>query len=121
MRKLRFQLSMLFVILSLAPLLGAQQAGSSFAAVPRLVNFSGKATDGQGKPVSGVAGITFAIYADQDGSAALWLETQNVTADAKGNYTARLGAASSEFGRCALAGRPRERRRRAAARGGSQF
>jgi hypothetical protein len=30
--------------------------------VPRLVNFSGKAMDAQGKAVSGVAGATFAIY-----------------------------------------------------------
>src|SRR3984957_9790386 len=93
--KLRCLTPCCFVILSLAPLVGAQQAASSFAPVPRLVNVSGKATDGQGKPVSGVAGITFAIYADQDGGAPLWLETKNVQADVRGNYTASLGAASA--------------------------
>ena len=74
--------------------LNAQQSSSSqsSAVVPRLVNFSGKATDAQGKPIAGIAGITFAIYKDQSEDAPLWLETQNVQADAKGNYTVQLGA-----------------------------
>jgi hypothetical protein len=65
---------------------------TTVAVVPRLVNFSGKAVDGQGKVHSGVTGVTFAIYKDQDGGSPLWLESQNVQADAKGNYTAQLGA-----------------------------
>jgi hypothetical protein len=75
-------------------ILNAQQPVSSpsSAAVPRLVNFSGKTTDAQGKAISGIAGITFAIYKDQTDGAPLWLETQNVQADAKGNYTVQLGA-----------------------------
>jgi hypothetical protein len=56
------------------------------------VNFSGKATDAQGKSVSGIAGATFAIYKDQYEGTPLWLETQNVQADTKGNYTVQLGA-----------------------------
>ena len=67
-------------------------AQSSPATVPRRVNFSGKAVDAQGKTISGIAGVTFAIYGDQYEGAPLWLETQNVQADAKGNYTAQLGA-----------------------------
>ena len=74
----------------------AQQATIPSAVVPRLVNFSGKATDVQGKPVSGIAGITFSIYKDQEGGAPLWMETQNVTADSKGNYTVQLGGSKSE-------------------------
>jgi hypothetical protein len=70
----------------------APQATFSQPVVPRLVNFSGKAADSQGKPISGIAGITFAIYKDQYQGAPLWLETQNVQADAKGNYTVQLGA-----------------------------
>ena len=62
------------------------------AVVPRLVNFSGKAMDSQGRTISGSAGITFAIYSEQDGGAPLWIETQTVTVNAKGNYTAQLGA-----------------------------
>lgn len=60
--------------------------------VPQLVNFSGKAVDARGNPVSGVAGITFSIYREQDGGAPLWMETQNVATDVKGNYTIQLGA-----------------------------
>ena len=37
----------------------------------------------------------FALYAQQTGSAALWIETQNVKPDAEGNYTVLLGAASA--------------------------
>jgi hypothetical protein len=60
------------------------------------VNFGGKAMDPQGKAISGIAGITFAIYKDQTEGSPLWLETQNVTADAKGNYAVQLGATKSE-------------------------
>jgi hypothetical protein len=60
--------------------------------VPRLVNYSGKATDAQGKAIAGVAGITFAIYSEQNGGSPLWLETQNVQLDSRGGYTAQLGA-----------------------------
>jgi hypothetical protein len=62
----------------------------------RLVNFSGKVANAQGKAISGIAGVTFAIYKDQYEGAPLWLETQNVTADTKGNYTVQLGAARPE-------------------------
>jgi hypothetical protein len=64
--------------------------------VPRLVNFSGKATDLHGKPISGVAGVTFAIYKDQSDGSPLWMETQNVQADKSGNYSAQLGATKPE-------------------------
>jgi len=40
--------------------------------------------------------VTFAIYADQEGGAALWMETQNVTFDGAGRYTALLGGESSD-------------------------
>jgi hypothetical protein len=41
-------------------------------------------------------GVTFAVYKDQDGGAPLWLETQNVQADSKGNYTVLLGSTKVE-------------------------
>jgi hypothetical protein len=84
----------LFCALVSVSLLNAQRvaASPSSSAVPRLVNFSGKAADAQGKTITGIAGVTFAIYKDQSEGAALWLETQNVQADAKGNYTVQLGA-----------------------------
>jgi hypothetical protein len=81
-----------------ASLLNAQQAPASTSSVvvPRLVNFSGKAVDAAGKTISGIAGVTFAIYQEESGGATLWIETQNVQADAKGNYNAQLGATKPE-------------------------
>lgn len=74
---------------------GAVAQSASSAVVPQLVSFSGKATDPQGKPIAGIAGITFAIYNSQYDGNPLWTETQNVTADANGNYTVQLGAATA--------------------------
>ena len=49
--------------------------------VPRLIKFSGVAKDASGQRRSGVVGITFSIYAEQQGGAALWMETQNAALD----------------------------------------
>jgi hypothetical protein len=51
--------------------------------------------DLNGSPLTGVAGITFALYSEQTGGAALWMETQNVTADSGGHYTVLLGSTKS--------------------------
>jgi len=64
--------------------------------VPQLVSFSGRAIDGQGKPVSGVVGLTFAIYKEQYEGFPLWLETQNAQSDVRGNYTVQLGATKAD-------------------------
>jgi hypothetical protein len=65
--------------------------------VPGVVRFSGVLEDGAGGAalagvLTGVQGVTFALYAEQQGGAPLWLETQNVTADAEGRYTVLLGS-----------------------------
>jgi trimeric autotransporter adhesin len=87
----------LFIVMAILPgLLAGQQTVTSSAVVPRLVNFSGRAIDALGKPISGIAGVTFSIYKDQYEGAPLWMETQNVQADAKGNYVAQLGATTSD-------------------------
>jgi hypothetical protein len=74
---------------------GLQNAGGQVS-VPRLIKFSGVMKDGKGEPKSGVAGVTFAIYAEQEGGAPVWMETQNVQLDEAGRYTALLGANSNE-------------------------
>jgi hypothetical protein len=51
------------------------------ASVLRLGRFSGTTGSVQGQPMSGMAGITFALYADQEGGSPLWLETYNVELD----------------------------------------
>jgi hypothetical protein len=74
------------------PVSQAPSSTTTTDSVPHLIRFSGTVKDVAGKPVSGLVGITFALYADQNGGAALWLETQNVQADASGHYTVSLGA-----------------------------
>jgi hypothetical protein len=64
--------------------------------VPRLIRFSGIAKDDAGRPLSGPLGVTFMLYRDQQGGSPLWMETQNVQADATGHYTALLGSASAD-------------------------
>jgi len=64
--------------------------------VPALVNFSGTLTDLNGKPLTGVTGVTFILYKDSDGGAPLWMETQNVYPDKKGQYSVVLGSSSSQ-------------------------
>src|SRR5260370_1323399 len=70
----------------------AAPAGSASATVPRLIQFSGAARDGGGKPLTGTIGITFFLYKEEQGGAPLWIETQNVQADSKGHYAVQLGA-----------------------------
>jgi hypothetical protein len=74
---------------------GAAQTPAG-SALPRLVRFSGTAKDTGGGSVTGVTGITFALYAEQTGGAPLWSETQSVQAGPDGRYTVLLGAAKSE-------------------------
>ena len=78
--------------------LHAQQTAPSatVAGVPRLMSFSGKLTDGEGRLLPSVTGVTFSIYKDQEGGAPVWLETQNARPDIAGRYTVQLGASKSE-------------------------
>jgi hypothetical protein len=62
--------------------------------VPRLVKFSGVLKDAAGRPLDGTQGVSFAVYADSTGGAALWEETQNVQF-VQGRYTAFLGQSRS--------------------------
>ena len=64
--------------------------------VPRLIKFSGVAQDETHKLLTGVVGVTFSLYKDQQGGSPLWVETQNVQADAAGHYTALLGSATAD-------------------------
>jgi trimeric autotransporter adhesin len=69
-----------------------QPTGASTDAVPNQVRFSGTAKDSTSKALNGVVGITFALYTNEVGGASLWMETQNVQADASGRYSVSLGA-----------------------------
>jgi hypothetical protein len=78
----------LFVALAAAQ--QAAQTGSG--TVPQLIPHSGIAKDVSGKALSGVVGITFLLYQQEQGGSPLWLETQNVQADSRGHYPVQLGA-----------------------------
>src|SRR5437763_686061 len=88
-RKIRVWAGLLILSLVFGGALVAQQS------VPALVQVGGVLKDQDGKPLSGVQGVTFALYKDQTEGAALWIETQNVTADSDGRFVALLGATSS--------------------------
>ncbi|HKO04940.1 MAG TPA: hypothetical protein VJW51_09335 [Candidatus Acidoferrales bacterium] len=64
--------------------------------VPRLVKFAGTLMDAAGQPRGGTVSVAFAVYAAEEGGTPLWLETQNVQADAQGHFTVLLGAASAD-------------------------
>ncbi len=51
---------------------------------------NGTVVDGSGKPLTGVVGVTFALYSEKNGGSPLWLETRNVELDADGRYTLRI-------------------------------
>jgi len=86
----------LSLILSLVPLTVAQSTAETASALPRLVRFGGTVKDLNGNPMSGVVGITFALYSEQTGGAALWIETQNVVADGNGHYVVVLGSTKAD-------------------------
>ena len=89
----KFKLPVLLTLcLVVLPTTIGSQAQTTSATVPRLVRYAGVARDLDGKPLSGVVGITFSLYAEQTGDASLWAETQNVQADGSGHYAVLLGS-----------------------------
>jgi hypothetical protein len=74
----------------------AQSPVKSTNSVPRLIKISGVAVDATGKPISGTLGMTFTLYASQEGGVPIWTENQNVEADTNGRYTVLLGSTQNE-------------------------
>ncbi len=85
--------SLVVLIACIAAISDAQQTNTI---VPTLVNFSGTLSSADHKPLTGIVGVTFALYQDSGGGAPLWMETQNVQPDKNGHYSVQLGAASSQ-------------------------
>ena len=92
----RLTVSKLCLLVSLASMAGRAQTTTAAATVPRLIRFGAVAYDLNGKPLTGTVGITFSLYAEQTGGAALWMETQNVQADASGHYSVLLGSSKPD-------------------------
>ena len=87
---------LLFLLPLVTPVFGQTQPAPTGDPVPRWVKFSGVVKDLQGDPRSGLIGMTFALYKDEQGGNPLWLETQNVQVDQAGHYTVFLGATKSD-------------------------
>src|SRR5579863_5168310 len=94
--RIAVMIGLLSLVLSLVQPTVAQTPVQTASALPHLVRFGGTVKDLSGSPLTGVVGITFALYSEQTGGAALWLETQNVTADSSGHYTVLLGSTTSQ-------------------------
>jgi hypothetical protein len=94
MRRFRTTIALALATLLLISVSSAQQ--TSTTAVPNLIRYSGTLKDAQGAVPSGTPlGVTFAIYKQQDGGAAVWQETQNVTLEANGQYSVVLGSTTA--------------------------
>ena len=89
----KFRASVFLALLCCIASLSSAQ--TTAAAVPPLVKFSGALSDVDGKPMTGVVGVTFYLYKDAQGGAPVWMETQNVRPDRLGNYSAMLGSTTS--------------------------
>jgi hypothetical protein len=69
---------------------------STVSRVPKVVAFNGALTELNGKPLIGVAGVTFSLYRNSQGGAPLWMETQNVHLDKTGHYSIMLGSTTAQ-------------------------
>jgi trimeric autotransporter adhesin len=85
-----------FVCLLLSIPVLAQQAGSTAAALNRVITFNGTLKDAEGNPRVGTIGITVSLYTSQEGGDPLWRESQMVQTDEQGRYTVLLGATEKD-------------------------
>src|SRR5215469_10443092 len=70
----------------------AAATSTTNTAVPGLINYSGVLKDVGGKPLTGITGVTFLLYKEEQGGSPVWIETQNITPDKNGKYTVTLGS-----------------------------
>ena len=92
----QFHSALISIFVLFGSLFSQAQRSSALAGTttaPQL-KFTGTLTDVSGKPLSGAFGVTFFVYKDEHGGAPLWLETQDVQADAAGHYSVLLGSAT---------------------------
>ncbi len=83
---------LLSTLLSVSSTSAQEQATTS---VPNLIRYGGTLKDASGAPIASATGVAFAIYKQQDGGAPVWMETQNVSTDAGGNYSVLLGSTTA--------------------------
>ena len=93
---LRRAYSLVLILISPTALFAQSSPGASSASVPRLINISGVFRPADGQPAGPVETVTVSIYADQEGGAPLWQETQTVAVDGQGRYSLLLGASQPD-------------------------
>ena len=93
----RIRLSAFLTVCCVASLCCGQATGqvTGTAVVPPLVKFTGTLSNANGKPMTGVVGVSFFLYKDAEGGAPVWMETQNIQVDRLGNYSVMLGSTTS--------------------------
>jgi len=87
---------LLLISIAFSVAAGQSTTSSSTPIVPSLINFSGYLNGPDGKPLTTLTGVTFLLYAESQGGAPLWMETQNVRPNRTGHYTVALGSTSSQ-------------------------
>ena len=90
------RLQTLAVLLLVTMAVFAQGQSGTEPIVPAFVKYAGVLADGSGRPIEGAVEVTFSLYKEQQGGAALWMESQKVEADSGGNYTVALGLTTSQ-------------------------
>ena len=70
----------------------AQSAQDPSVSVPRLIHITGAFRPADGQPPASVETVTLSVYADAEGGAPVWQETQTVALDNQGRYSLLLGA-----------------------------
>ena len=94
MTRTSVRLSLCLLLLCCTLPLMAQRAAYD-SVVPATVKFASTLNYLNGKPLTGIVGVTLFLYQEQNGGAPLWMETQNVQADKNGHYSVLLGSATS--------------------------
>ena len=90
MVRTKVRLALCVLLLCSAVPLMAQEAASVDSVVPSMVKFTGTLSDINGKPLTGIQGVTFLLYKEEAGGVPLWME-----ADKNGHYSVMLGSASA--------------------------
>jgi hypothetical protein len=82
--KITIPVSLIIIMFSIVSLYGAT--------IPHLINYNGMLTDDQGNPLNQLHDLTFSIYSDSLGGAALWTEAHTAVTIENGLFSLILGS-----------------------------
>jgi hypothetical protein len=88
----RARVVILGIVLFTSPLFAQSSPPVLPGSVPHLMKIAGVFHPADGQPAGAVETVTLSIYAEPEGGAPLWQETQTIALDAQGRYTVLLGA-----------------------------